>query len=112
MASVKAYGFQFTKEEYDCLLELRKKPRNWSYLKKYAKTDDVGMNIMLSDLKDMYYIVEDDKDIRTGTLKLNQIGITVAQAEFDRRFDMYYTRAMSFAGLLVSVAAIIISLAK
>lgn len=98
----------YTYRELSCLLKLRKKPRTWEYLKGVAKTDEAGMNIMLSRLGDLYYFV-DDAPIKTGEIKLNQKGETVAQAEFDRRFDMYFTRAISLAGLLVSIAAIAIA---
>ena len=101
---------EYTKKEYNCLLKLRKKPRTWDYLKTFSHTTDNDMNIMLSRMELLYYVV-DDRPITEGEIKLNQIGETVAQAEFDRRFDMYYTRVMSLAALLVSIAAIIVSAA-
>lgn len=61
-------------------------------------------------MEDLYYVI-DNKPITTGLIKLNQIGETVAQAEFDRRFDMYFTRAVSLSALLVSIVAIIATLA-
>ena len=101
---------QFTKAEYDCLLAMLKRPRTWEELKKIAKTEEQDtMNIMLSRMGDLYSVI-DDKPITNGKLKLNQIGLTVAQAEFDRRFDMYYTRIMSGAALSVSILALIFSL--
>lgn len=99
---------QFTKKEYNCLLKLRQKPRTWAYLKDLANVDDEAMSIMLSRMYDLYYVI-DDEPVTKGFLKLNQQGETVAQAEFDRRFDMYYTRIMSLAALLVSIAAIVVS---
>ena len=99
---------QFTKKEYNCLLKLRQKPRTWAYLKELAEAEDKDMNIMLSRMHDLYYVI-DDEPVTKGFLKLNQQGETVAQAEFDRRFDMYYTRIVSLAALLVSIAAIVVS---
>lgn len=101
---------EYTKKEYNCLLKLRKKPRTWQELKQLANVPtDEDMNIMLSHMNQLYYVV-DDEPITTGKIKLNQIGETVAQAEFDRRFDMYYTRFMSAAALAVSIIAIVISI--
>lgn len=97
---------EYTYRELNCLLKLRKKPRTWNYLIPISNTDEKGLNIMLSRMKDLYYVV-DDESIKTGLIKLNQIGETVAQAEFDRRFDMYFTRAVSLSALLVSIVAII-----
>lgn len=101
---------EYTKKEYNCLLAMRRKPRTWSELKEKAKVPtDEDMNIMLSHMNQLFYTV-DDEPITTGKIKLNQIGETVAQAEFDRRFDMYYTRIMSAAALVVSIVAIIVSI--
>lgn len=109
MGGVAMYGqARFTKKELDFLLKLRRKPRDWQYLKKLADTDDDGVNIMLSNLSDLYYVV-DDKPKTVGLLKLNQKGETIAQAEFDRRFDMYLTRVTALAALLLSVASLIVS---
>ena len=99
---------QYTKKEYNCLLKLRRKPRTWAYLKAFANVETGDLNIMLSRMHNLYYVI-DDASITTGLIKLNQQGETVAQAEFDRRFDMYYTRIMSLAALFVSIAAIIVS---
>lgn len=97
-----------TKKELDFLLKLRREPRDWQYLKKSAGVDDAGANIMLSRLSDLYYVV-DDKPKTMGLLKLNQKGETIAQAEFDRRFDMYLTRVTALAALLLSAASLIVS---
>ena len=102
---------QFTKAEYDCLLAMLKRPRTWEELKKIAKVEDqADMNLMLSEMGDLYYVVNDEP-ITKGKIKLNKIGLTVAQNEYDRRFDMYYTRIMSGLALLVSVVALFISAA-
>lgn len=103
-------NYDLTKREYDCLLKMRRKDRDWKDIEKIIETTDrEAVNIVLSDLRDLYYVV-DSKPVTEGKLRLNQIGETVAQAEFDRRFDMYFTRVMSLAAVIISVAAIIVSL--
>lgn len=100
----------FTLKEYNCLLAMRKKPRTWNELRQIANVPtDEDMNIMLSRMEKLYYAVDDEPKTK-GKLKLNQIGETVAQAEYDRRFDMYYTRFMSAAALLISIIAVIVSI--
>lgn len=102
---------QYTKAELDMLLMLRRKDRTWAYIEAHLRPkleDPVGsMNIMLSDCAPLFK----NERLLEMPLSLNQKGRTVAQAEYDRRFDMYYTRIMSLAALLVSVSAIIVSLA-
>ena len=98
--------FQFTRRELDCLLKLRRKPRSWE-----SKTDDDGLNIMLSRMEKLWY-TKDGKAPNGSLIHLNQIGETVAQAEFDRRFDMYFTRVMALSALLVSIASFILSVVK
>lgn len=100
---------EFTLKERRLLLKLRKQPRTWDYLKKMSDVDDDGMNIMLSRMGDLFY-VEEDKPICEGKIVLNQIGETVAQAEYDYRFDLYFNRAISLSALIVSVIAIIVSI--
>lgn len=52
---------------------------------------------------------EGEARAKTGMIHLNQMGETVAQAEFDHRFELYFNRAISFLALLVSIAAIVVS---
>lgn len=100
---------QYTKREYDCLLALRRRPRTFDELKRIARTEDsVTMNQMLSTMGELYYVIENAPTLK-GKLKLNFKGETVAQAEFDRRFDMYYTRIMSLLALLTSIVALILA---
>lgn len=80
------------------------------YLQEMSHVDDKDMNIMLSRLGKLYY-VEDDAPITSGVLHLNQMGETVAQAEYDYRFELYFNRAISFLALVVSIAAIVVSAA-
>ena len=103
--------FQFTRRELDCLLKLRRKPRSWECLRKASKTDDDGLNIMLSRMEKLWY-TKDGKAPNGSLIHLNQIGETVAQAEFDRRFDMYFTRVMALSALLVSIASFILISSK
>lgn len=103
-----------THREYDCLLALRTKPRRWGELLKIAKTDDASMNIMLSRMADLYNVADGEQPT-TGEIKLNHIGETVAQAEYDRRFDMYLTRVSAVSALgfsAVSLALSIIAMLK
>lgn len=65
------------------------------------------MNLILSDLASLYY-TEDNKLAWGGAIILNHKGETVAQAEYDRRFDMYFTRAVSFAALVTSIIAVVL----
>ena len=99
---------KYTRKQRDILLLLRKSPRTFDGLMKDVGVNQDAMNIMLSDLGHLYY-VEDDKPTRTGTLKLNHIGETVAQAEYDHRFEVYYSRAISFLSLTVSIVALAVS---
>lgn len=98
----------YTKKEYDILLYLRKKPRKMKRLKKKFKPASDGVwNIWLSQLSELLYLLpEGTKTLEAETVSLNEVGVTVAQAERDRRFDMYFTRAMALAGLLASLFAI------
>lgn len=103
---------RYTYKERTLLLRLRRKPRDWAYLQAVAKADDDTMNGMLSDLGKLYYVKgksEDKVNIKTDMIHLNQMGETVAQAEFDHRFELYFNRAISFLALLVSIAAIVVS---
>lgn len=77
---MKRTDYTFKKRKW--LLALRRKPRTWDYLQKKAKVDDETMNIMLSDIGNLYY-VKGNAPILTGEITLNHIGETVAQAEFD-----------------------------
>ena len=101
-------NMQYTKREYDCLLAMRRKPRTFAELKRIAKVSDDAMNIMTSEMGGLYYVVDGELTTK-GKLTLNQQGETVAQAEFDRRFDMYYTRIMSLLALLTSIVALILA---
>lgn len=97
-----------TKRDYDCLLLLRKKPRTMAYLCKKTKTRPEAMNIMLSDdLRELYYV--EDGPVATSPIILTHKGETIAQAEFDRRFDMYCTRVISVASLLIAALSLAIS---
>lgn len=98
---------RYTKREYECLLALRKKPMRREDLKPLKGLRDDDVNIMLSRLGKLYY-VEDDAPAWVGVLHLNQMGETEAQAEFDRRFDMYLTRTASIAALILSALALIL----
>ena len=95
--------------EYDCLLALRKKPRRWSELLKIAKTDDNSMNIMLIRMTSLYNVTGGEQPT-TGEIKLNHIGETVAQAEYDRRFDMYLTRVSAVSALVFSAVSLALSI--
>lgn len=83
----------------------------WDKLKKIAKvSDDDAMNIMLSNMGKLLYREDDSASFTKAKIRLNHIGETVAQDEFDRRFDMYYTRVMSLAALVLSVVSAIITM--
>ena len=103
---------RYTYKERTLLLKLRRKPRDWAYLQAVADANDDAMNVMLSDIGKLYYVKgksKDGADIKTDMFHLNQMGETVAQAEFDHRFELYFNRAISFLALLVSIAAIVVS---
>ena len=102
---------QYTKKEYDILLYLRKKPRKAKRLyKRFKPTDERQWNIWLSRLSKLYYVEPDDAKLpdQEGTIHLNEQGVTIAQVEFDRRFDMYFTRTTAFVALIVSVVTLIL----
>ena len=99
------YVFEYTKKQLDMLLLLRKKERYFSYLQRKLHVKDDVLDQMLSMTAELHY-TENDRH-RAEPIRLNQLGDTVAQAEFDRRFDMYFTRAMSFLAIVVSFAALI-----
>lgn len=105
---------RYTYRERTLLLRLRKKSKNLACLQAAAKVDEKDMGIMLIHLRELYDVEGKDKNkveinIKTDTIKLNQKGETVAQAEFDHRFELYFNRAISFLALLVSIAAIVVS---
>lgn len=100
-------NYEFTRREYNCLLALRKKNLRREQIKHLTSVSDKDANIILSRLSELYY-VENDLPAWSGVLHLNDIGVTVAQAEFDRRFDMYLTRSTAVAALVVSAIALII----
>lgn len=102
-------NYNLSKKEYDILLYLRKKPRKMKrIMKKFNKDGDDAFNIRLSDLRNLFYTMpEGSKVLEADSLHLNDIGETVAQAEFDRRFDMYFTRVMALLALAASIFALI-----
>lgn len=102
-------NYNLSKKEYDILLYLRKKPRKMKrIMKKFNKDGDDSFNIRLSDLRNLFYTMpEGSKVLEADSLHLNDIGETVAQAEFDRRFDMYFTRVMALLALVASIFALI-----
>lgn len=103
---IKLSETEFTHREYNCLLALRRKPMRHKDLKPLSGLSENDISITLSRLSALYY-VEDSATAWDGVLHLNDIGKTVAQAEFDRRFDMYLTRTASIAALIISAIALI-----
>ena len=102
--------FPLTKAEYDILVYLRRKPRTAKEIRKKCKPNNGNQwNMWLTDLHEFYYVEPDSAKVlnNEGTLHLNDIGKTIAQAEFDRRFDMYYNRVIAMIALVLSIAAII-----
>ena len=100
-----------TRNEYNILLYLRKRPQPSKKIYKKTKPESLEQwNIWMSDLSRLYYVEPKTAKVLDleGTLFLNDTGETVAQAEFDRRFDMYFTRVMALLALLVSAVAICI----
>lgn len=100
---------QYTKKEYDILLYLRKKPRKTKRIfKRFKPADNKHWNIWLSDLSKLYYVEPGEANVIDceGVIHLNEQGETVAQAEYDRRFDMYFTRIVALLALLASLFAI------
>lgn len=97
----------FTRKELKCLLLMRKRPRTFSELKAALGVEDEAMNFMLSNMLTYKLIYTESGKFTVDPIKLNQRGETVAQAEYDRRFDMYYTRIISFVALILSAASVI-----
>lgn len=101
----------YTKAELDMLLMLRKRPRTWEYVIKRIRPNPEkpkeAMSMMLSNCHEL--IKNENGSYWSEKLELNQKGVTVAQAEFDRRFDMYYTRIISIIALACSIVAIVIT---
>jgi hypothetical protein len=103
----------YTKKQLDIILRMwRRKTSTYKSLQKFSKQNDKAMNLIMSDLSSLYYVEEEGKTTKTGTLKLNHKGETVAKVEFDRRFDMYYSRALTFLSLVTSIVALFISARK
>lgn len=105
-------GYHITKKEYDVLLFLRKCPRTAKAVyRKYKPASGKQWNIWLSDLSPLYYTEPENARLLDleGTLFLNERGETVAQAEYDRRFDMYCTRVTSIAALIISAVAVVLA---
>lgn len=101
----------YTKAEYDMLLMLRKKPRSWDYIAprirpKIAEHRET-MAFMMDDCAAL--LKNTGQEYWTTPLELNQQGVTVAQAEYDRRFDMYCTRVISIVSLVISAIALAIT---
>lgn len=95
----------YTKRELDILLLLRREQMTREQLqKKFGRSDDYW-NITLSRLGDLF----NTENAWTDVIKLNDVGETVAQAEFDRRFDMYFTRVLALAALIVSIVSVILN---
>lgn len=102
-----------TKKEYDILLYLRKKERTCRQItRKVPPKSQKQWNIWLSDLSPLYYVEPENGHLVDPETKvhLNDIGITVAQAEYDRRFDMYFNRIIALLALILSIVAIIVPL--
>ena len=102
---------QYTKAEYDMLLMLRKRKRDWKYVAEHIRPKieehKETMAMMIDDCASL--LKNEGSEYWTKPLELNQKGVTVAQAEFDRRFDMYCTRVISIASLIISAIALGIS---
>lgn len=65
------------------------------------------MNIVFSDLA---ALVEcDDRDFFHKAIELNQIGETIAQDEYERRFDRIFSKYLNVISIAAAVAAVIIS---
>lgn len=106
-------SYCLTKKEYDVLISLRKRPWTAKALYRKAKpSSDEQWSIWLSDLSPLYYTEPENAKLlaKEGKIILNDKGITVAQAEYDRRFDMYYTRVISIMSLAVSIISTAIAL--
>lgn len=101
-----------TKKQYDVLLYLRKKPRKLeSIRKKFKPKNDHDLNyVCLPTHGDLYERIEDKKG--REVIKLTDEGVTYAQAEFDRRFDMYFTRVCALAALIISALTLFIGQIK
>lgn len=100
------YEFEFSRKELSLLLWIRKKPRRWKSIAKWLGYDDDGVNITLSRLE---RLLSYEGSILTSDIALNDIGETFAQAEFDRRFDMYLTRVAAIAALIISAISAILA---
>lgn len=104
----------YTKKEYDLLLRLRKKPQPAARLYKRLKPkNDWQWNVWLSDLSSLYYVEPENAKVldREGVIVLNDLGQTVAQAEYDRQSGMRLTRWMSAISLGVSVLTLLLEVA-
>ena len=102
--------YPLTKKEYDILVYLRKKERTCKQItRKVPPRSKNQWNMWLSNLSPLYYVEPENGKLFDPETKLhlNDIGITMAQAEFDRRFDMYYNRVIAMIALVLSIAAII-----
>lgn len=101
-----------TKKQYDVLLYLRKKPRKLECIrKKFKPENDHDLNyVCLPAHGDLYKRIEDKKG--REVIQLTDEGVTYAQAEYDRRFDMYFTRVCALAALIISALTLFIDQIK
>jgi hypothetical protein len=101
-----------TKKDYDVLLSLRRKPLTFrQILVKHNIKEEALNQILSSQLKKLVRTVGDEEgNFSIDPLTLTYWGETYAQAEFDRRFDRYYTRVASLIAIVTSIAAIAVSL--
>ena len=101
------YELEFTKKELDMLLLLRKKEWMFDDLVERFQVSRGVMDQMLSDTSKLHFMKNSRHKVEP--IRLNQLGETVAQAEYDRRFDMYFTRAMSLLAIAISAVALFVS---
>jgi len=99
----------YTLRELKLLAYLQKHPCDYLELMKVLKTDEDGVNILLSSTVGLHACKPPDGYLeKDSTISLTDLGETVVRAEKERRFDTFFTRSVSLLALAVSVVAIIV----
>ena len=102
----------YTIKEMKMLYYLHRRPCDYASLAKAVGTDEVGINILLSGTRALHICEPPDGYLDIGSvISLTDLGETVVKAEKERRFDMFFTRAISLIALIVSIVAIILETA-
>lgn len=99
----------YTLKEMKLLFYLHKHPCDYVELMRVLKLKDKrAIDQLLSGIYDLHICEPEEQYLAKGsTISLTDLGETVVRAEKERRFDVFFTRAVALVALVVSIVALI-----